>query len=60
MDTGVDTDYTLIFDERTGMLLGEEETLIGSSKRFNVRPGSVIAYTTLLTSGYVANTTTRP
>jgi len=60
LDTGVDTDYTLIFDERTGMLLGEEETLIGSSKRFNVRPGSVIAYTTLLTSGYVANTTTRP
>jgi hypothetical protein len=58
--TGLPTRYTLIFNPGTGSLLGEEETLLGNPGKLNVRPNSVIAYTTFLTSGYVASPTARP
>lgn len=58
--SGALTRYTLIFAPRTGRLLGQEQTLIGDSKGLNVRPGSVISYTTFLAAGYVANVSSRP
>jgi hypothetical protein len=57
--SGLLTRYTLIFD-RNGKLLGEEETLIGNPGKLNVCSPSVIGYTTFLSSGYVANTSSRP
>jgi hypothetical protein len=59
--TGVMIGYTLIFDEQTGNLLEAEQTLIGNpSKNLDVQTGAILAYTTFLASGYVANMTTRP
>jgi hypothetical protein len=58
--SGLPTRYTLIFNPDTGSLLGEEETLLGSPGKLNVRPKSVIAYTAFLASDYVANPTARP
>jgi hypothetical protein len=43
--SGAPTRYTLIFNPDTGILLGEEETLLGNPGKLNVRPRSVIAYT---------------
>jgi hypothetical protein len=57
---GVMTSYTLIFDPGTGKLLEAEQTLTGSPKELDVRQGAILAYTTFIASGYVANTTTRP
>jgi hypothetical protein len=48
--------YTWIFSPRTGALLDEEERLIGSAGKLNVRRGSVISYTIYLASGWVAST----
>lgn len=58
--SGALTRYTWIFDPHTGRLLGEEETLIGNPGKLNVRKGSVIAYTTFLTSGWATNTSSPP
>ncbi|MGH2856273.1 MAG: CU044_5270 family protein [Solirubrobacteraceae bacterium] len=52
--------YTLILDPRTGGLLGFEQTLIGSAARRHVRPGAVLAYTTIINAGYVDSTTSTP
>jgi hypothetical protein len=54
--TGVMTGYTLIFDQQTGDLLDAEQTLIGKPRKdLDVQADSIIAYTTFLASGYVAN-----
>jgi hypothetical protein len=58
--SGAPTRYTLIFNPDTGILLGEEETLLGNPGKLNVRPRSVIAYTAFLASDYVASPTARP
>lgn len=58
--SGGPTRYTLILDPHTGSLLGEEETLLGSPGKLNVRPGAVLAYTAFLSSGYVDNAAGRP
>lgn len=58
--TGALISYTLIFDQSTGALLEADQTLAGNPGRLNVRPGSVLAYTTFLAWGYVADTATRP
>jgi hypothetical protein len=52
--------YTLIFDPRAGKLLEADQTLTGNPGKLDVADGAILAYTTLLASGYVANTTTRP
>jgi hypothetical protein len=52
--------YTLIYDERTGKLLEADQTLTGNPGKLDVAEGAILAYTTFLASGYVANTTTRP
>jgi hypothetical protein len=46
--------YTLIFDPRTGALLEADETLAGSPHRLDALAGSVVAYTTFLSAGYVS------
>jgi hypothetical protein len=58
--TGVEIVYTLIFDAGTGRLLEADETLTGDPGKLNVAQGSVLAYTTLLASGYAATTSARP
>lgn len=58
--TGLSTRYTWIFDPATGKLLGAETALIGKPGKLNVRSGSVIAYTTILTSGWAASISSRP
>lgn len=50
--------YTWIFSPRTGALLDEEERILGSAGKLNVRSNSVISYTIYLASGWVANTST--
>jgi hypothetical protein len=58
--SGLPTRYTLIFNPASGSLLGEEETLLGSAGKLDVRAKSLIAYTVFLASGYVASPTARP
>jgi hypothetical protein len=58
--TGVTIRYTLIFDQRTAKLLEADQTLTGNPGKLDVPEGAILAYTTFLASGYVANTTTRP
>jgi hypothetical protein len=58
--TGVMVSYTLILDQGTGRLLEADQTLIGDPNKLDVQQGSILAYTTFLASGDVANTTTRP
>jgi hypothetical protein len=58
--TGVEILYTLIFDPSTGGLLEADQTLTGVPGDLDVQQGSVLSYTTLLTSGYVSSTTARP
>ncbi|MFZ1992694.1 MAG: hypothetical protein WAU75_01185 [Solirubrobacteraceae bacterium] len=47
--------YTLILDPGTGGLLESDETLSGPPHRLNALKGSVVAFTTFLSSGYVAS-----
>ncbi len=49
--------YTLIFDPATGALLESDETLAGPPHRLNAVKGSVVAFTTFLSSGYVTSRT---
>jgi hypothetical protein len=49
--------YTLIFDPRNGALLEADETLAASPHRLNALNGSVVAFTTFLSSGYVSSRT---
>jgi hypothetical protein len=49
--------YTLIFDPATGALLESDETLAGPPHRLNALKGSVVAFTTFLSSGYVTSRT---
>lgn len=58
--SGLLTRHTLIFDPRTGRLLGDEETLIGDPGKLNVRTPAVISYTVYLSAGYVSSTTEHP
>jgi hypothetical protein len=58
--TGVEILYTLIFAATTGELLEADQALTGNPGKLNVQQGSVLAYTTLLASGYVASTNARP
>ena len=59
-DVGSPILYTLIFDPATGALLEADEALAGNPGRLDVLPGSVLAYTTWLASGYVASTAASP
>jgi hypothetical protein len=52
--------FTLIFNSATGQLEEEDVTLIGGPGNLDVRPGSVVAYTTFLASGRVAGTSAGP
>lgn len=52
--------YTLIFSPRTGQLLGFEQTAIGNTQHRHVRPGAVVAYTTIINAGYTTSTTQTP
>jgi hypothetical protein len=58
--TGPEILYTLIFAAGTGELLEADQTLTGTPGKLNVPQGSVLAYTTLLASGYVESTDARP
>jgi hypothetical protein len=58
--TGSEILYTLIFDAGTGRLLESDQMLTGNPGRLDVPQGSILAYTTLLASGYVATTDARP
>ena len=49
--------YTLIFDPATGALLESDETLGGPPHHLNALKGSVVGYTTFLSSGYVSSQT---
>lgn len=49
--------YTLIFNPATGALLESDETLAGPPHRLNALKGSVVAFTTILSSGYVQSRT---
>jgi len=49
--------YTLIFDPATRALLESDETLAGPPHRLNALKSSVVALTTILSSGYVATRT---
>jgi hypothetical protein len=49
--------YTLIFAPATGALLESDETLAGPPHRLNALKGSVVAFTTILSSGYVSSRT---
>lgn len=49
--------YTLIFDPATGALLESDETLTGAPHRLDALKGSVVAFTTFLSSGYVTTRT---
>lgn len=58
--TGALIRYTLIFDPATGRLLEADQTVLGEGDRLPVQEGAVIGYTTFISSGYTANTMTRP
>jgi hypothetical protein len=49
--------YTLIFNPSTGALLESDETLAGPPHRLNALKGSVVAFTTFESSGYVTSRT---
>lgn len=49
--------YTLIFDPATGALLESDETLAGAPHGLNALKGSVVSYTTFVSSGYVTSQT---
>lgn len=49
--------YTLIFNPANGALLESDETLGGPPHRLNALKGSVVDYTTFLSSGYVSSQT---
>lgn len=57
--SGLLTRYTWIFDPHTGALLGNEEMLIDPGK-LHVRRGSVISYTTYLSSGWTSSASSPP
>ena len=57
--SGLLTRYTWIFDPHTGALLGNEEMLIDPGK-LHVRKGSVISYTTYLSSGWTSSASSPP
>ncbi|MEO8969022.1 MAG: CU044_5270 family protein [Solirubrobacteraceae bacterium] len=57
--SGLLTRYTWIFDPHTGALLGNEETLLDPGK-LHVRKGSVISYTTYLSSGWSSSASSPP
>jgi hypothetical protein len=57
--SGLLTRYSWIFDRHTGALLGTEEMLIDPGK-LHVRSGSIIAYTTFLTSGWTSTASNPP
>lgn len=52
--------YTWIFDPHTGALLGDEEMDIGDPGLLHVRRGSVISYTSYLSSGWTSSASSRP
>jgi hypothetical protein len=52
--------YTLIFSPHTGQLLGFEQTASGNTANRHVRPGAVVAYTTIINAGYAPTTTQTP
>jgi hypothetical protein len=49
--------YTLIFDPGNGALLESDETLAAPPRRLDALKGSVVAFTTFLSSGYVSSRT---
>ena len=49
--------YTLIFDPATGALLESDDTLGGPPHHLDALQGSVVAYTTILSAGYVTTPT---
>ncbi|GAB3279097.1 hypothetical protein GCM10027589_05510 [Actinocorallia lasiicapitis] len=51
---GLPTRYTLIFDARTGALLGEEQSLTGSPGSLGVAPGSLLGYSLWVRTGRVS------
>lgn len=57
--SGLLTRYTWIFNPHTGALLGNDETLIDPGK-LHVRKGSVISYTTYLSSGWTSSASRPP
>jgi hypothetical protein len=52
--------YTLILSPHTGQLLGFEQTAIGNAANRHVRPGAVVAYTTIINAGYTTTTSQTP
>lgn len=58
--TQLGNEYTLIFSSQTGQLLDSEQTAIGNTANRHVRPGAVVAYTTIISAGYTTNTTQTP
>ena len=54
--SGLPTRYTLIFDERDGRLLGDEEMLTTTAGKLNVPVPSVIGYTTYVDAHYTDST----
>jgi hypothetical protein len=52
--------YTLIFNPATGALLESDETLAGPPHRLNALKGSVVAFTTFLSTGYVTSRSATP
>lgn len=58
--TGLPTRFTLVFDERDGRLLDEEQVLTTRAGLLDVPIPSVISYTAFLSGGRVADVQTRP
>lgn len=58
--TGEPITYTLIFNPATGALLEADQTLADTPHSLNALKGSVVVYTTFLSSGYVASRTATP
>jgi hypothetical protein len=57
---GLGTEYTLILSPHTGQLLGVEQTALRATANGQIRRGDVLAYTTIINAGYVANTSSLP
>jgi hypothetical protein len=58
--SGEPVTYTLIFNPATGGLLESDETLAGPGHRLDAPEGAVIAYATVLSSGYTSTRATAP